>query len=322
MGIRSILQLLLIGTALTGGSSCSPAADVTAVSSQALRVGQPGTAQWSAPVPIAIVPVAGANLPDGRLLLWSANSPLNFTAGGQTYTELFDPVAMAASEQLVTATGHDMFCPGTANLADGRILVNGGMDADKTSLYDQVAGSWTTGPAMNIPRGYEADAPVWDGSVFTLGGSWNGGEGGKNGEIWTAAGGWRLLPGVSATPMLTADPQGVYRSDNHMWLISTGTGRLLQAGPSRQMNWIDTGGSGATAPAGSRGDDDDAMCGNAVMYDVGKVLKVGGATAYQDVDASPNAYVIDVTRGATVRKIAPMAYSALSTTVWSCPMGK
>jgi hypothetical protein len=150
---------------------------------------------------------------------------------------------------------------------------------------------------------------MWDGSVFTLGGSWSGGTGGKNGEIWTAAGGWRLLPGISDTPMLTADPQGAYRSDNHMWLISTGTGRLLQAGPSRQMNWIDTRGAGATAPAGTRGDDEDSMCGNAVMYDVGKVLKVGGATAYQNVDANPNAYVIDVTQGATVRKIAPMAYS-------------
>jgi hypothetical protein len=243
------------------------------------------------------------------LLFWSADSPLAYDLPGQTYTELFDPVTMVASEQLVTATGHDMFCPGTANLPDGRILVNGGLDADKTSFYDPVAGSWATGPTMNIPRGYEADAVMWDGSVFTLGGSWSGGIGGKNGEIWSAASGWRLLPGISDIPMLTQDPAGGFRSDNHMWLISTGTGRLLQAGPSQHMNWIDTGGLGATTPAGTRGDDTDAMCGNAVMYDVGKVLKVGGATAYENVDATPNAYVIDVTHGVTVQKIAPMAYS-------------
>jgi hypothetical protein len=302
-------RLSLMGLAFAGALSCSGPPEVTAVTSQASRIGQPGTAQWSAPVSLAIVPVAGASLPDGRVLFWSADSPLDFSNPGQTYTVLFNPVTMTASEQLVTATGHDMFCPGTANLADGRILVNGGMDSDKTSIYDPAKGSWSIGPGMNIPRGYEANTLTWNGAVFTLGGSWSGGTGGKNGEIWTAAGGWQLLPGVPVAPMLTADPEGVYRSDNHMWLISTGTGRLLQAGPSQQMNWIDTAGSGSTWPAGVRGDDGDAMCGNAVMYDVGLVLKVGGAPAYENANASPNAYVIDVTRGATVRKIAPMAYA-------------
>ena len=64
--------------------------------------------------------------------------------------------------------------------------------------------------------------------------------------------------------MYTADPQGVYRADNHGWFIATSDGKVLQAGPSKQMNWITTTGSGTITPAGNRGNSADAMNGNAV----------------------------------------------------------
>jgi len=47
------------------------------------------------------------------------------------------------------------------------------------------------------------------------------------------------------------------------------------------MNWYSPN-LNATAPAGTRGSDADAMCGNAVMYDAvaGKILTVGGSPNY------------------------------------------
>jgi len=47
------------------------------------------------------------------------------------------------------------------------------------------------------------------------------------------------------------------------------------------MNWYSPN-LNATAPAGTRGTDADAMCGNAVMYDAvaGKILTVGGSPNY------------------------------------------
>lgn len=274
----------------------------------------PTASRWSEVLPLPLVPAAAATLSDGKVLLWAAEDRHFFlTPGvtGQTYTALFDPATGSVSERLVQDTGHDMFCPGTTLLADGRLLVSGGIDAAKTSLYDPATGQWTSGGDMNIPRGYQANTLLPDGSVLTLGGSWSGERGGKNAELWTAAGGWRLLPGVPVAPMLTADKDQPFRGDNHMWLIPTAGGEVLQAGPSVAMNWIDPRGEGSTRPAGPRGDDEDSMNGTLAMYEPGKLLKAGGSRWYDGVYANASAYRIDVSGAAgsvAVAKLAPMTY--------------
>ena len=263
---------------------------------------------WSPVIKLPLVPASAANVADGKVLFWSANDRFSFGAGGRAYTALFDPNTGTSTETLVNNTGQDMFCPGTSNLADGRILVSGGSDAAKTSIYNPATGAWSVAAQMNIPRAYQANTVLRDGSVFTLGGSWAGGLGNKRPEIWTEAGGWRNLGGIAAEPFLTSDPRGVYRSDNHMWLIPAGNGQVFHAGPSVNMNWIETAGTGSSRAAGLRGDDVASMSGNAVMYDIGKVLKVGGSPAYQDVNATSGSYAIDIASGVKVRKLAPMAY--------------
>jgi YVTN family beta-propeller protein len=266
-------------------------------------------ATWSAPGTLPLVPVSMANLPDGRVMLWSAESRFAFnTARGRTYTAFFDPATGRSTERLISETGHNMFCPGTAYLADGRLLVNGGIDAGNTSLYDPAGGTWTRGAAMNITRGYNASATLADGSVLTLGGSWSGGAGNKHGEVWTEADGWRRLAGVPVGPFLQSG--SLWRSDSHMWLIPTGNGRVLQAGPQAAMSWIDTQGSGAVVPIGPRGDDTDAVTGITVMYDAGRILKAGGMSGIGgDNTASRAAYVIDADSGAAVRKVGAMHYA-------------
>jgi galactose oxidase len=91
-------------------------------------------------------------------------------------------------------------------------------------------------------------------------------------------------------------------------LFAWSNATVLQAGPSRAMNWYTTTGTGGVASAGTRGDDGDAMNGNAVMYDAGKILTIGGARSYERANATTNAYVLTV-RGTTVstRKVAGMA---------------
>ena len=92
---------------------------------------------------------------------------------------------------------------------------------------------------------------------------------------------------------MTSDPQGVFRSDNHAWLFAVADGRVFHACPNRRMNMYPTSGTGAVQTLGLRADSGDAMNGNAVMYDVGKILTLGGSPAYQDSDATARAYAID-----------------------------
>jgi hypothetical protein len=312
----ALLAALLL--AACGGSDPQPAAQASPAGPRkvalaaAAATAPPGAATWSGLIPLGLVPPAAALLPNGKVLLWASSDRFTDTApSGRTYSTLFDPATLTATETLVTVTGHDMFCPGTTNLPDGRILVNGGKDSGKTSLYDPATNSWTTGATMVIPRGYNANTILQDGTVFTLGGSWSGGRGNKHGEVWTAAAGWRRLAGVPVDAALGNDPDFAFRADNHMWLFPAPNGQVLQAGPSAAMNWIDTQGGGRILPAGTRGDDVYSQSGNAVMYDIGKVLKVGGATAYEGRNATNSAYVIDMNAGVSVRKVAPMAYARI-----------
>lgn len=269
----------------------------------------PAEGRWGPKITLPLVPASAANLPDGRVLFWSANDRFSFATVGQAYTAVFDPATGQSTERFVNQTGQNMFCPGTTNLADGRILVSGGSNADKTSIYDPATGTWAVAGQMRIPRAYQANTILRDGSVFTLGGSWAGALGGKHGETWSEAAGWNLLTGVQVDDFLTADPGGIYRSDNHMWLLPSGNGQIFHAGPSAKMHWIDTTGTGRAVSAGLRGDDADSMSGNAVMYDTGKVLKVGGSPGYQDSNATAASYVIDIRSEAKVRKLVPMAYA-------------
>ncbi|MBV9081574.1 MAG: DUF1929 domain-containing protein [Acidobacteriaceae bacterium] len=79
------------------------------------------------------------------------------------------------------------------------------------------------------------------------------------------------------------------------------------------MNWIDTAGN-AIYDAGPRGDDQYSMNGQAVMYDIYKILKTGGAPAYEYAGATAATYVIDLNQSIidgsppVVRNTAPMAY--------------
>ncbi|GLK78527.1 RICIN domain-containing protein [Methylopila turkensis] len=270
---------------------------------------------WSSKISLPLVPVAAATLRNGKILVWSAYDRFAYGGDqGKTYSALYDPATNRSTERLVSSTGHDMFCPGTATLPDGRILVNGGSSSAKTSIYDPATDVWTTGAPMNVPRGYQGDTVLGTGEVLTIGGSWSGGEGGKLGEIWSPARGWRTLPGVPAEALAAKnDPGGIYRSDNHMWLFGSSFGYAFHAGPGVDMNWIRTTGGGAIKSAGPRGDDVYSMNGNVVMYDAGKLLKLGGAPAYELVRAVDGVYSIDFAEGPFARvKVAkqrPMAFA-------------
>ena len=83
-----------------------------------------------------------------------------------------------------------------------------------------------------------------------------------------------------------------------MWLYQAPNKRIFQAGPSRTMHWIDVEGNGSVTVAGERSDDADAMNGNALMYDIGKILTLGGSPTYSlHSDGSNRSYIALTSRG-------------------------
>ena len=267
--------------------------------------------QWSEPLPFGIVPVAVANLPDGKLITWSSQFRNTFSAAGDgaTFTEIFDPALGTHGQALgdfTSNTDHDMFCPGINNLPDGRILAAGGTTSERTSIYDPLTGIWSVADEMNIPRGYQGNVTLSDGSVFTLGGSWGGGEGNKDAELWSPLTGWTLLPGLQNELLwnsndLSQEARGIYRVDNHSWLWPAPNGKVFHAGPGERMHWIDVSNGGSWTDAGQRGDDTYSMKGTTVMFDIGKILKVGGSRSYDsDTPAKDNSYVIDINGSAPI----------------------
>jgi galactose oxidase len=254
--------------------------------------------QWGTTIGFPLVPSAAALLPNNKILVWSADENMSFGDGSNlTQTAILDLNTGQVSPNTVSNTNHNMFCPGVAILPNGDILVTGGLSSSQTSIYHVATNTWTAGPQMNVGRGYQGQTLLSNGQVFTLGGSWSGALGGKLGEVYSANAGWRELTNVPATPIYTADPQGVYRQDNHGWFIATGGGNVFHAGPSKQMNWITTAGAGSITSAGNRGSSGDAMNGNAVLYDIGKILTLGGAPAYESSNATNQANVIDISSG-------------------------
>lgn len=277
-----------------------------------------GNGQWSAVMPMPLVPVAAASLPNGRVLTWSAFQRFGFNTSdnGQTFTAIFNPATGRSTEVLVSNTNHDMFCPGISMMPNGDYLVTGGSSASDVSIYDVSANRWTEENDMIVPRGYQSSATLSNGDVFTLGGSWNGGIGNKFGEVFSVQSQrWRGLQSVPADPLATDDSSGLYRADNHYMIFTTSEQDVFYAGPDNELAWIDTDGTDGTGRItfeGVRGTE-DAMTGTAVMFDVDKILVAGGSNE-QD-KSSPgrtDSWIIDVSDGrgnVEVREVQNMAFA-------------
>ncbi|MEZ4606422.1 MAG: hypothetical protein R2865_06375 [Deinococcales bacterium] len=186
--------------------------------------------EWRDFVEFPIVPVAAAMLPNGKIMMWSAFDELTFGGNlGYTQTALYDPLKGTA-EQRTVSNAHDMFCPGTSLLADGKLIVNGGSSNLKTSLYDFEQDLWVTSKNMHIRRGYNSSVTLASGEVFTIGGSWGvlgtSRDPQKNGELWNPLTRlWTLLPGAKTDPMLDQDSHDDKYSDMHPWIYAAPNGK-------------------------------------------------------------------------------------------------
>jgi galactose oxidase len=263
--------------------------------------------RWSSVIDFPSIPVGAAVLPNVKVVTWASWDRQDFNSGtGQrekTYTALFDPGSNQVEEALIDNTNHDMFCPGVAMLADGRLLVSGGgPDTPRTSIYDFGTNQWTNSGDMNIGRWYNTAITLPNGNVYTLGGNRSSANRLAPGEIWNAASGaWSILSGIT-----TSFLQGFDRSDEYPRMFVAPDGRIFVAGATPTMHWLNLSGSGSQASAGPRGSDPYAQNSVNVMYAQGKILKVGGADQFTGGTPSDTVYSIDINNGVETQQVASL----------------
>jgi galactose oxidase len=122
--------------------------------------------QWENLISTPIIGAAAVNLPDGKILIWSAYGRSKFSQPdlgnrGKTRTAILDPVAGTSTEELVVDTKHDMFCPGTAVMpilpgGPATVMITGGSSTTQTTIYNIDTNKWSTGPDMVLGRGYHS----------------------------------------------------------------------------------------------------------------------------------------------------------------------
>ncbi len=201
-------------------------------------------------------------LPNGKVLFWSyydeALTP-------QIWDPTSDSVVPAAS------ISYSIFCAGHSFLADGRLLVTGGHQADyvgfpNASIYDPLSNTWTATPNMNAGRWYPTNTTLPNGDVLVIDGDINSGTNLNTlPQVYqVASNSWRNLS--SAQLALPLYPR----------MFVAPNGSVFESGPDPTSRYLNTSGAGSWTSVATMNFTASRDYGSAVMYQPGKILTMGG----------------------------------------------
>jgi hypothetical protein len=252
--------------------------------------------QWTEIIKLPNVPIHTHLLPTGKVLFWGRRTPPgapDYPSLNQHSTQAFvwDPANPNAGAKPTANAPTDtngkpinLFCAGHTFLADGTLMVTGGHIFDSqgiasTTVYDPIRNQWSAKALMNNGRWYPSAITLADGTVFVCGGTFavgapaapphNNNQANNISQIFEN-GQWvdvRDFTGLPAFPRLHLAPNGaIFMS-----------GALAQSyflegfDASRNVlgNWVGV----------SQRSLNNADYATSVMYDVGKVIFMGGGGA-------------------------------------------
>ena len=219
--------------------------------------------QWSALENWPTRAVHSSLLPDGRVFFVSYYNESLQPNIWDPVTDTFAPTAAAP---------YAIFCAGHTNMADGRIFITGGHIADYTGfphavIYDPFKNTITQVPDMNEGRWYPTNTVLPNGDILVVSGD------------------------VNSNTVVNPLPQ-VYQVASNTWLNLTSAqlaqplypvmlvapnGQVFNAGPSPTTRYLNTSGTGAWTTVATQKFTGTRDYGPGLMYDVGKVLEVGGS---------------------------------------------
>ena len=209
---------------------------------------------WTSPFPWPSVAIHLSLLPTGKVLSWGlAGSPVTWDPATGQFTEV--------------PSQAELFCAGHSLLADGRVLVTGGHIASDrgiadVSIFSPSTESWTRSTPMRRGRWYPTNTTLPNGSVVILAGRDEVGDEVAEPEVWSPSG-IRQLTGASLVlpyyPRTFVAPNGL----------------VFYAGEQATTRYLNVSGNGSWTTVGGRRYGARPY-GAAVMYELGKILYVGG----------------------------------------------
>ncbi|MBA3444886.1 MAG: DUF1929 domain-containing protein [Gemmatimonadales bacterium] len=263
LGIRGTGDNALQFTAGPSSVTSSP------VSVSALPV-EATKGKWGPLVSWDIVPLHMSLMPSGKIVAWGKTD----AADTMGMPRIWDPAAGPPSSAQMVMTDSMLFCAGHTLMPDGRLLVSGGHLQDDrgtaTTTFFSPEGAVTAGPSMAYARWYPTVTVLEDGRALTMGGRDENNAVVKIPELWDN-GGWSQLPGASNVEI-------PYYPRN---FVDPKNGLIFYAGERVQSRWFDVdatgaGGRGVWTAGPTHKYAFNREYGSAVMYDVGKILVVGG----------------------------------------------
>ena len=255
--------------------------------------------RWDPTFKLPNVAIHAHLLPNGKVLFWGRRDQPNLSLDEHFCTpQVWDPVTreITTTPKPTLADGRttvNLFCSGHVFLPGGRLLVAGGHLFDSKGLpqaatYDYRTNTWTALPLMNNGRWYPTVVALHDGSALVMSGSFEGPNGStptnEVQQVWDGHV-WRSLVNFHGLPLYPR----VHAAPN---------GQVFMSGPLPQTYTLDTEGGGNWTPlpgaGGSRasGPRDYAP---SVMYDVGKVVYIGGGNNPGSHVPTAAAEIIDLT---------------------------
>jgi galactose oxidase len=271
----------------------TPSFPLDSAASPAAEVGQ-----WSSSIPLPNVPIHTHVLPTGKVLFWGRRDPpaqTDFDSLNQHSTRAFiwDPAnpldpARVTNDQPVDSQGYsiNLFCSGHTFLADGRLLVTGGHLFDGQGLntsvfYDPFSDQWSAGPTMNNGRWYPTAVTLPDGKVFVSSGSFATGPLQPPTNLSAIddvsqileSGAWQNLTKFPKQfplfPRFHVAPSGaLFMSGSNAMTF------LFEDFENNPGTWVSVG----------RRSVDNAEYAPSVMFDVGKVVFIGGGSTTNVVE--------------------------------------
>lgn len=293
------------------------------INGQLIQTGPSVTGQWGRVIPWPEIAISAANLPDGRVLTWSSTETNSFPSNRQfSHASVFDPV----TESFISVDNnfHDMFCAGISLLEDGRVFASGGNPSDRrSSSFDPSNFSWSPLAEMRDPRWYATNITLADNQVFTSFGK----DAGNRSERYSPENNaWSPLSNVSMQTLVNEqnaiqaapNPSGAFSQEWFAHLAVAPNGQVFQGGPTQTWHLFNPSTNLPNQSLGRPIGDNARMYGNAVTYDVGKVMLIGGGDRRQQNPTNENTvFLVDLNQATPqITRAAPMNYPrALSNSV-------